>query len=65
MAINSDANIPNYCKNCIHRYVCSIQNNIKLQDADVKSFNTDNVGTRQSVSTINYVCRYKAVDTTI
>jgi hypothetical protein len=64
MPINSDALIPNYCKNCTHRFVCSIQGNIREQDADVKNFNTDNAGTKQSVSTINYVCRYKALEPT-
>lgn len=59
MPINPDALIPAYCKNCTHRYVCSIQENIKEQDADVADFNADNANVRQSVSTINYVCRYK------
>jgi hypothetical protein len=63
--INPDSQIPTYCKNCSHRFVCSIQNNIREQDADVKEFNTENVATRQSVSTINYSCRYKAIDPTV
>lgn len=65
MAINADANIPTYCKNCTHRWVCSIQENIRLQDKDVKDFNSSHSGTKQSVSTINYVCRYKTIDQTI
>jgi hypothetical protein len=59
MPINPDTLIPAYCKNCTHRYVCSIQENIKEQDTDVTNFNTENANVRQSVSTINYVCRYK------
>lgn len=59
MPINPDTLIPTYCKNCTHRYVCSIQENIKEQDTDVDNFNTENANVRQSVSTINYVCRYK------
>lgn len=65
MPINPDNIIPNYCKNCTHRFVCSIQSKILDQDADVKKFNTDNVTTKQSVSTINYVCRYKTLGTTV
>jgi hypothetical protein len=65
MGINTENIIPIYCKNCSHRFVCSIQEKIREQDADVKKFNTDNVNTKQSVSTVNYVCRYKAVDQTV
>lgn len=65
MPINPDNLIPTFCKNCTHRFVCSIQGNIREQDVDVKEFNTENVGTKQSVSTINYVCRYKTIDTTV
>jgi len=65
MPINPITVIPNYCKNCTHRFVCSIQSNIREQDVDVKEFNADNAGTQQSVSTINYNCRYKTIDTTL
>jgi len=65
MPINPDSQIPTFCKNCSHRFVCSIQDNIREQDVDVKNFNTENVATKQSVSTINYVCRYKAIDTSL
>jgi hypothetical protein len=65
MPINPTNTIPTFCKNCSHRFVCSIQSNIKAQDDDVKNFNTDNVSFNQSVSTINYVCRYKAIDPTV
>lgn len=65
MAINPESIIPTYCKNCTHRFVCGIQDSIREQDADVKAFNSDNAGTKQSVSTINYVCRYKAIDPTV
>lgn len=65
MPINPDSTIPSFCKNCTHRFVCGIQSNIRAQDADISAFNSDNVGTKQSVGTINYVCRYKTVDTTI
>jgi hypothetical protein len=65
MPINPDSQIPTFCKNCTHRFVCSIQQNIKEQDVDVKEFNADNTAVKQSVSSINYVCRYKGIDTTI
>lgn len=65
MPINPVSTIPNYCKNCAHRFVCGIQASIRAQDTDVKNFNTENAGTSQSVSTINYVCRYKAIDPTV
>jgi hypothetical protein len=65
MAINPSSQWPTYCKNCIHRFVCGIQDTIREQDADVKKFNTDNVSTQQSVSSINYTCRYKGIDPTI
>lgn len=65
MAINPDSVIPTFCKNCTHRFVCSIQQNIREQDADVKQFNTDNVSSKQSVSSTGYICRYKTIDTTL
>jgi hypothetical protein len=65
MPINPENIIPTFCKNCTHRFVCSIQDKIRLQDTDVKNFNTENVSTKQSVSTINYVCRYKTLDLTV
>jgi hypothetical protein len=65
MPINPDSTIPTFCKNCTHRFVCSIQGNIKEQDTDVSKFNTDNAGTKQAVSSINYNCRYKTIDTSI
>jgi len=65
MPINSASQIPSFCKNCTHRFVCSIQSNIRAQDVDVKEFNADNANVNQSVSTINYVCRYKTIDITV
>jgi hypothetical protein len=65
MPINADANIPSYCKNCTHRFVCSILPNIKEQDGDITKFNSENIATKQSVSSINYVCRYKTVDAAV
>lgn len=64
MPINPDNIIPTYCKNCTHRFVCSIQSNIREQDADVKEFNSGNIATKQS-TTANYVCRYKTIDQTV
>jgi hypothetical protein len=65
MPINPDSQIPIFCKNCTHRFVCSIQENFREQDADIKEFNAENIPTKQSVSSHNYVCRYKGIDTTI
>lgn len=59
MPINPDSQIPKFCKNCTHRFVCSIQQNIREQDIDVTNFNTEHSNVKQSVSTINYVCRFK------
>lgn len=65
MPINTDSQIPTYCKNCTHRFVCSIQSNIQEQDTDVTVFNTDHAGSKQSIASVSYVCRYKANDTTV
>jgi hypothetical protein len=51
--------VPTYCLNCAHKVVCGIQDTIVAQDADVTNFNKDNVTRQQSVSSINYNCRYK------
>jgi hypothetical protein len=51
--------VPTYCTNCSHEVVCGIQDTIVAQDADVQEFNTDNKPRLQSVSSINYNCRYK------
>lgn len=63
MPINPDSMIPIYCKNCTHKFVCSILPNIKEQETDVTNFNAEHVSTKQSVSSINYVCRYKTNET--
>jgi hypothetical protein len=65
MPVNPNNLIPAFCKNCTHRFVCSLQDKIRLQDADVAQFNKDNVGQQQSVTAINYSCRFKAIDTTV
>jgi hypothetical protein len=64
MPINPANLIPAYCKNCTHRFVCSIQSNIRAQDTDVKDFNTTNTATQQSTAA-SYVCRYKTIDPTV
>lgn len=51
--------VPPYCQNCEHGVVCGIQDTILAQDVDVKKFNDDNKPRLQSVSSINYNCRYK------
>lgn len=51
--------VPSYCLNCVHKVVCGIQDTIIEQDEDVKDFNDDNKTRLQSVSSINYNCRYK------
>lgn len=65
MPINPSNIIPKYCKNCTHRFVCAIQVNIREQDEDVAQFNSDNITTQQSVTSTNYSCRYKVIDTTV
>ena len=65
MPINPSIQIPIFCKNCTHRFVCSIQGNIKEQDNDVTQFNTDNTATGQRVTAQNYSCSYKAIDETL
>lgn len=65
MAINNSSQIPVFCKNCSHRFVCSIQANFKEQDKDVTEFNTGNTATGQRVTAQNYSCTYKGIDTTI
>lgn len=62
MSTQGTQQYPTYCKNCTHRYVCKIQENIANQDLDVKKFNSDHAGTLQSISSINYNCRYKTID---
>lgn len=64
MAINPSNVIPNYCKNCTHRFVCSIQLNFKKQDDVIKQFNIDNTKTQQS-TTGSHLCRYKSIDISI
>jgi hypothetical protein len=51
--------VPAYCANCEHKVVCGIQDTIVAQDADVSEFNTTNAPRLQTVSSINYNCRYK------
>ncbi len=51
--------IPPYCSNCTHKSVCKIQINISDMDKLVDVFNKDNASTLQSVSSINYNCRFK------
>jgi hypothetical protein len=65
MPINPSNIIPTFCKNCTHRFVCSIQDKIREQDADIKKFNSDNVPTQQSISSTGYICRYKTIDTSL
>jgi hypothetical protein len=51
--------VPAYCGNCAHKVVCGIQDTIVGQDEDVKEFNDTNKTRLQTVSSINYNCRYK------
>ena len=51
--------VPAYCSNCQHKVVCGIQDTIVGQDEDVKEFNDTNKTRLQTVSSINYNCRYK------
>ena len=53
------AKTPTYCTNCEHSAVCKILENIELMDKIVDDFNLSHKSTLQSVSSINYNCRYK------
>lgn len=65
MPINPSTIIPAFCKNCAHRFVCSIQETIREQEADVKKFNEENKPLTQSISATSYICHYKLTDTTV
>lgn len=64
MAINPTNLQPNYCKNCTHRFICSIQVKFLEQDNVIKKFNTDNISTQQSTSG-QHLCRFKTIDPSI
>ena len=53
------AKTPTYCTNCEHKAVCKILENIESMDKEVDKFNLAHKSTLQSVSSINYNCRYK------
>jgi len=64
MPINPNSNIPNYCKNCLHRFVCSIISSISEHEKKVKDFNDEYKKYTQSITNTNYICGYKIKDDT-